>query len=76
MDEIALLVCPRTQISIDKKAVTMPTAAKDSVAFTSILPTIAASVKDRIGSDIPEINAGIASLFICFRLIDAIKVRI
>ena len=39
---------------------------RDSVAFNSILPTIAASVNESIGSEIPEINAGIASLFICF----------
>ena len=40
----------------------MPTAAKDSVAFVSILPTIAVSVIDRIGSEIPDIKAGIANL--------------
>ena len=49
--------------------VTIPTAAKDSVALTWIFPTMAASVNDKIGSDTPEINAGIASLFICFKLI-------
>lgn len=72
-EEIALLVWPSTQISIDKNVVTMPTAANDSVAFTSILPTMAASVKDNIGSETPEINAGIASLLICLRLISVFK---
>ena len=54
---------------MDKNVVTIPTAAKDSVALKSILPIIAASVNDNIGSDTPEINAGIASLLICFNVI-------
>ncbi len=54
---------------MDKNVVTIPTAAKDSVALKSILPIIAASVKDKIGSEIPEINAGIASLLMCFKVI-------
>lgn len=69
IDETALLVCPSTHISIDIKVVTIPTAAKASVAFIEMLPTIAASVSDRIGSETPEIRAGIANLFIFFRLI-------
>ena len=69
MDEIALRDCPKTQISIDKKVVTIPTAAKDSVALTGICPTIAASVSERIGSEIPAIMAGTASLLMCLRLI-------
>ena len=73
MDEIALLVCPNTQISIDKKVLTIPTAAKASVALTVMLPTMAASVNDRIGSDIPEIKAGMANLFICLKLMSEIK---
>ena len=76
MDEIALRVCPNTQINMDKNVVTMPTAAKDSVELNSILPTIAASVKDKIGSDIPDINAGIASLFIFFRLIILLTIQV
>jgi len=36
IDEMALRDCPKTQISIDKKAVTTPTAANDSVAWTDI----------------------------------------
>ena len=47
----------------------MPTAANDSVAFTAILPTMAASVSDNTGSEMPEIKAGIASLFMFFKLI-------
>ena len=66
---MALRVCPKTQISIERNTPTMPTAAKDSVALTSIFPTIAVSVIERIGSDTPEINAGMASLFMFFRLI-------
>ena len=69
IEDIALRVCPKTQISIEINAPTIPTAPKDSVAWRSIFPTIAVSVIESIGSDIPEINAGIASLFICFKLI-------
>lgn len=69
IDEIALRDCPNTQISMDKKVVTIPTAAKDSVAFIGIWPTIAASVRERIGSEIPAIMAGTASLLMCLRLI-------
>ena len=63
-----LIIAPRTQTSIEINVPTIPTAARDSVAFTSILPTIAVSVIDRIGSDTPDIKAGIASLLICRRL--------
>ena len=73
IDDIALRVCPKTQISIDINVVTIPIAAKDSVAFRSTLPTTAASVSDNIGSDMPAINAGIASLFILFKLISVVK---
>ena len=69
MDEIALRDCPKTQISIDKKVVTIPTAAKDSVALMGICPTMAASVSERIGSEIPAMMAGTASLLMCLRLI-------
>ena len=69
MDEMALRDCPNTQISMDKKAVTTPTAAKDSVAFTEICPTMAASVSERIGSEIPAMMAGTASLLMWLRLI-------
>ena len=72
-EEMALRVWPRTQISIDKKVVTIPTAANDSVEFTSIFPTIAASVNDKIGSETPEIKAGMASLLICFKVIAVLK---
>ena len=49
--------------------VTIPTAAKDSVALMGICPTIAASVSERIGSEIPAIMAGTASVLMCLRLI-------
>ena len=68
MEEIALRVCPNTQMSMDKNVVTMPTAAKDSVGLFCTFPTIAVSVRDRIGSEIPAIRAGIANLLIFFRL--------
>lgn len=73
IDEIALLICPKTQINIDINAPTIPTAAKLSVAFSSILPIIAVSVIDNNGSAIPAINAGIANLFILLKLISALK---
>ena len=62
IDEMALLICPKTQTNIEIKAPTIPTAAKLSVAFTSILPIIAVSVIDNKGSAIPAIKAGMASL--------------
>jgi len=51
-------------MSIERKDETIPTAANDSVAFTEIWPTIAASVKDKIGSEIPAIMAGTANRLI------------
>ena len=69
MEARALRVCPKTQISIDIKVVTIPTAAKASVGFNLTFPTMAASVRDKIGSEIPEINAGMANLLICLRAI-------
>ena len=66
IEDIALLVWPNTQISIDKNVPTIPTAAKDSVALISILPMIAVSVNDSTGSEIPAINAGIANRFMFF----------
>ena len=74
MDEIALRVCPKTQINMDIKAPTIPTAANDSVAFTSIFPMIAVSVIDRIGSATPEVKAGIASLLIFLNEMDALTI--
>ena len=76
IDEIALRVCPKIQISIDKNVPTIPTAAIDSAVFIGILPIIAASVSDNIGSEIPEINAGIANLLICFELMSIFKILI
>jgi len=73
MDEIALRVWPRTQISMDIKVPTMPTAANDSVALISIFPIMAVSVMDKIGSEIPDIRAGIASLLMCLNCMDSIN---
>ena len=70
---MALRVCPRTQISIDKKVVTIPTAARDSVAFSVILPIMAASVSERIGSETPAIKAGIANLFMLLNEISVLN---
>ena len=74
IEDIALRVCPNTQMSMDKKVVTIPTAAKEDVALDSILPIMAASVNDKTGSDIPAIRAGIASLLICFNVIVVLKI--
>ena len=52
---------PKTHINIDIKLPTIPTAPKDIVVFSDILPTIMVSVIDKIGSAIPEISAGIAN---------------
>ena len=59
--EIELRVCPKTQMSIDKKDPTIPAAANDSKPFTGIFPTMAVSVMDNKGSAMPEIVAGTAS---------------
>ena len=61
IEAITLLVCPKTQINIEIKLPTIPTAPNDMVPFTGMLPTIIVSVIDKIGSAIPEIKAGIAS---------------
>lgn len=72
--EIALLVCPRIQMSIDKKDPTIPTAASDSKPSTLILPTMAVSVMDNTGSAIPAIVAGMASLLIVLKFTLVLKV--
>ena len=64
MAEMALLVWPKIQISMDKKEPTIPTAASASTPSTGIFPTIAVSVMDKIGSAIPAMVAGIAKRFI------------
>ena len=74
MADMADRDCPKTHMSMDKKEETMPTAARDSVAFEEIWPTMAASVKDNIGSEIPAIMAGMASRLICWLLSVAFKV--
>lgn len=64
MAEMALRVCPKIQISAERNAPTMPTAASDSIPNSLIFPTTAASVADSTGSAIPEIMAGMASCWI------------
>ena len=63
--DIADRDCPKTQISIDKNEDTIPTAASDSVALLGMWPTIAASVRDKMGSAIPAIMAGMAKRLTC-----------
>ena len=67
MAEMALRVCPKIQINIDKKEPTIPAAAKDAIPSTGILPTMAVSVIDKIGSAIPAMVAGIASLLMTLK---------
>ena len=73
--EIELRVWPSTQISMDRNEPTIPAAAKDSRPSTGMLPTIAVSVMDRIGSAIPEMVAGMASWLMDFKLISVAKVN-
>ena len=73
IEEIALLIWPKTQTNIEIKAPTIPTAAKDSVALFSIFPMIAVSVIESSGSAIPATNAGIASLLIFLKLMSVFK---
>ena len=76
IDAITLLVWPNTQINIEIKLPTIPTAPSEIVAFSGIFPTIIVSVIDKIGSAIPEINAGIASFCISEIFIDFVKLLI
>jgi hypothetical protein len=50
---------------MDKKEETIPTAARDSIALFGMCPTMAASVNERIGSEIPAMMAGMANVLIC-----------
>lgn len=70
IEEMAERDCPKTQMSMDKNEETMPTAARETVAFKGICPTMAASVSDKIGSETPAIMAGMASRLIC--LLDSV----
>ena len=75
MDEMALLVCPKTHINIEMNAPTIPTAAKDSTALFSMFPIIAVSVIDNTGSAIPAINAGMANRLMFLKLMSVFKSR-
>jgi hypothetical protein len=70
---MALLVCPRTQINMDRKEPTIPAAAKDSSPSTGIFPTMAVSVIDKMGSAIPAMVAGMASLLMVLKLTAVFK---
>ena len=52
---------------MDRKAPTIPTAAKDSRPLTGMLPTIAVSVIDKIGSAMPAMVAGMANLLMVLK---------
>ena len=52
---------------MDKKAPTIPTAARDSRPLTGMFPTIAVSVMDRIGSAMPAMVAGTANLLMVLK---------
>ena len=73
MEEIALLICPKTQTNIEIKAPTIPTAARDSMALFSMCPIIAVSVIESKGSAMPAINAGKASLLILLKEMSVFK---
>ena len=78
IDEMALRVCPNTQISMERKAPTMPAAASDSIPLMGIFPTIAVSVIDSNGSAIPETVAGMARRLIFLKVtavFDIIKTK-
>ena len=74
--EMALRVCPNIQINIDKNEPTIPAAAKDSMPSWGMLPTMAVSVIDSIGSAMPAIVAGMARLLIVLKLIGVFKKEI
>ena len=73
IEEMALRTCPKTHTSIDINALTIPTAAKLSVALLSIFPIMAVSVIDRRGSAIPAMRAGIANLLMFLKRISVFK---
>ena len=73
MAEIELRVWPKTQISMDKKEPTMPAAANDSNPSTGMLPTMAVSVMERMGSAIPEMVAGIANWLMLLKFTCVLK---
>jgi hypothetical protein len=58
---------------MDKNEPTIPAAAKDSMPSWGILPTMAVSVIDRIGSAMPAIVAGMARLLMVLKLIGFFK---
>ena len=73
MAEMELRVWPSTQMSMDKNEPTMPAAAKDSSPSIGILPTIAVSVMERMGSAMPEMVAGIANWLMLLKFTCVLK---
>lgn len=71
--EMELRVWPSTQISMDKNDPTIPAAAKDSNPSIGILPTIAVSVMESMGSAIPEMVAGIANWLMLLKFTCVLK---
>ena len=65
MAEIADLVWASIHTIAEMNEPAIPTAARASVGFILIFPTMAVSVIDNKGSAIPEMIAGIACLLIC-----------
>ena len=72
--EIALRVWPRIHISIDRNEPTIPTATSDSSPSTGIFPTMAVSVIDKTGSAMPAMVAGMANLFMVWKLTAVLKI--
>ena len=73
MAEMELRVWPSTQMSMDKNDPTMPAAAKDSSPSTGMLPTMAVSVMERMGSAMPEMVAGIANWLMLLKFTCVLK---
>ena len=60
-------------MSMDKKEPTMPAAASDSRLSVGILPTMAVSVMERIGSAMPDMVAGIANWLMVLKFTCVLK---
>ena len=73
MAEMELRVCPKTQISMDKKEPTMPAAATDSQLSVGMLPTMAVSVMESRGSAMPYMVAGTARRLMLLKFICVLK---
>ena len=65
--EIADLVCANIQTIAEINDPAIPTAARASIGFISMFPTMAVSVIDNRGSAIPDMIAGIANLLMSLK---------